>query len=68
VDEFEFTQTQKILVRNLKKDHFNRDRLPDAPIYWRRRGDDRFHPFTAGDFAGLRREFDAAERGALLDR
>jgi hypothetical protein len=68
VDEFEFTQTQKILVRHLKKDHFNRDRLPDAPIFWRRRADDRFHPFTAQDFADLRRDFEAAERAALLDR
>ncbi len=28
VDDFEYTQTQKVLVRNLKKVHFDRRRLP----------------------------------------
>src|SRR5262249_23581666 len=37
VDEFEYTQTEKILVRNLKAVHFDRRRLPDEPIYWRTR-------------------------------
>jgi fatty-acyl-CoA synthase len=66
VDEFEYTQTQKILVRNLKRDHFHRERLPDAPLFWRRRGDDRFRPLTKDDFASLRRAFEAAERETLL--
>ena len=35
VDEFEYTGTAKILVRNLKQVHFCRRRLPDAPLYWR---------------------------------
>jgi len=68
VDDFEFTQTQKILVRSLKKDHFHRERLPDAPIFWRRRGDDAFLPFEAQDFAALREEFRRAERLELLER
>ncbi len=68
VDEFTFTQTQKVLVRELKKDHFHRDRLPDAPIYWRERGDTAFRPFSPEDFAGQRAVFAAAERLELLDR
>lgn len=68
VEDFEFTQTQKILVRHLKRDHFHRERLPDAPIYWRRRGDDRFRPFGKEDFAALRQEFRAAEREQQLER
>ncbi len=68
VDEFEYTQTQKVLVRNLKKLHYDRRRLPDAEIYWRRRGDDRFQTFTASDYEALRGEFAAAERLDLLDR
>lgn len=68
VDDFEFTQTQKILVRHLKKDHYHRGRLPDAPIYWRRRGDTEFRPFGPEDFAQVRREFTKAERIELLDR
>ncbi len=68
VDEFEYTGTQKILVRNLKQRHFDRRRLPDAALFWRRRGDDRFRPFTAADYEALRREFESAERLELLDR
>ena len=68
VDEFEYTQTEKILVRNLKKVHFDRNRLPDAPLYWRKRGDDSFKPLTAGDYDGLRKEFAKAEKLDHLDR
>ena len=64
VDEFEYTQTQKILVRNLKQDHFDRGRLPDAPIYWRERGDTTFRPFGKDDFEALR----AALRGRRAGR
>ncbi len=67
VDEFEYTQTQKVLVRNLKKLHFDRRRLPDAAIYWRQRGDESFRPFASDDYEALRRDFAAAEREHLLD-
>jgi fatty-acyl-CoA synthase len=66
VDDFEFTQTQKILVRNLKRDHFHRGRLPDAPLYFRRRGESSFRPFGKDDFEALRAAFAAAERDRLL--
>lgn len=68
VDEFEYTETQKVLVRHLKAVHFDRRRLPDAPIFWRTRGDDRFREFAAVDFDSLREQFVAAERADLLDR
>jgi fatty-acyl-CoA synthase len=68
VDDFEYTQTQKVLVRNLKNVHFDRNRLPDAPIYWRGRTDQSFRPFTRQDYDRLREEFAAAERLELLDR
>ncbi|HEY8516120.1 MAG TPA: AMP-binding protein [Candidatus Binatia bacterium] len=69
VDEFEYTQTEKILVRNLKKVHFDLNRLgDDARIYWRRRGDTTFHPFTRSAYEELRREFAEREKLDLLDR
>jgi hypothetical protein len=68
VDEFEFTQTQKILVRNLKVDHFNRRRLADAALYWRERGDTTFKPFSAANYELLRERFAAAERLQTLER
>jgi len=68
VDEFEYTQTQKILVRNLKAVHFDRRRLPDEPIYWRQRGDTTYRVFSKSDFEQLQKAFEASERGHLLDR
>jgi fatty-acyl-CoA synthase len=67
VDDFEYTETQKVQVRTLKAIHFDRRRLDSEAIYWRRRGDDRFRPFTAEDYERLRHEFGAAERLHLLD-
>jgi fatty-acyl-CoA synthase len=67
VDEFEITQTQKILVRSLKAVHFDRRRLPDAPIFWRERGDAAYRPFSRGDYERLREEFARAERLGLLE-
>jgi fatty-acyl-CoA synthase len=67
VEDFEFTQTQKILVRSLKRAHFDPQRSPD-PVFWRRRGDDGFRRFTADDFAALRSDFARSERLELLER
>ncbi len=68
VEEFEYTETQKILVRHLKQQHFDPRRLTDDPVFWRRRGDTTFHRFTPEDYEALRQEFVAAERIQLLDR
>jgi hypothetical protein len=68
VEEFEYTATQKVLVRNLKRLHFDRHQLSDDPIFWRRRGDTTFRPFAAEDYEALRGEFAASERLRLLDR
>jgi fatty-acyl-CoA synthase len=68
VEDFEYTQTQKVLVRNIKKAHFDRYRLPRAAIYWRQRGDSTYKPFTASDYENVRAEFAAREKLDLLDR
>ena len=68
VDDFEFTQTQKILVRQLKAVHFNRRILSEEPIFWRERGDESFKPFSRDDYETLRTEFEAAERLQILER
>jgi fatty-acyl-CoA synthase len=67
VDEFEYTGTQKILVRPLKAVHFDRRRLPEEPIFWRERGEATFKPFSTEDFATLQEAFERAERSDLLD-
>jgi fatty-acyl-CoA synthase len=68
VEEFEYTQTEKILVRNLKKLHFDRNRLPDAPLYFRQRGDTGFRELGDTEYAALRADFERAEKLDLLDR
>ncbi len=68
VDDFEYTQTQKVLVRNLKKVHFDRRRLANEPLFYRVRGDKSFREFTKGDFDALQKEFVARERAEMLDR
>jgi fatty-acyl-CoA synthase len=69
VDEFEYTQTEKILVRNLKQVHFDRNRLPSgAPVFFRVRGDTTFRPLGDAEYAQLREEFAAREKLDLLDR
>jgi fatty-acyl-CoA synthase len=68
VDEFEYTQTEKILVRNLKRVHFDRNRLGDAAIFFRTRGDTTYRPLRAADYEKLRAEFAAREKLDLLDR
>jgi fatty-acyl-CoA synthase len=68
VEEFEYTQTQKVLVRNLKAVHYDRRRLPDAALYWRERGDPTFRVLSPGDFEAIRARFEQAERAELLDR
>ncbi len=68
VDEFEYTQTQKILVRNLKNVHYDVRRLEGVELFWRTRGGDSYLPFGAEDFEKLEKDFEAAERADLLDR
>ena len=68
VPEFEYTKTEKILVRNLKRVHFDRRRLAAERLYWRRRGDHGFIEFTAADYEALRTQFAEAEKLDLLDR
>jgi hypothetical protein len=67
VEDFEFTGTQKILVRNLKGTHFDPKRVRDE-LYWRERGDTSFKPFTGAEYAALRTRFEHAEKLQLLER
>jgi fatty-acyl-CoA synthase len=67
VDDFDYTGTQKVLVRHLKKANFNPGKVSD-PLYWRERGDKSFRQFSPDDYSALRQSFEAAERAELLDR
>jgi fatty-acyl-CoA synthase len=67
VEEFEYTQTQKVLVRNLKKVNFDLNRV-SHPVWFRERGDTTFRELTRDEYQKLRDEFEASERLELLDR
>jgi fatty-acyl-CoA synthase len=67
VDGFEYTGTQKILVRNLKGVHFQPSKVK-GPLFWRERGDKSFKPLGDADYAKLREHFAKAERLNLLER
>jgi fatty-acyl-CoA synthase len=67
VEDFEYTGTQKILVRNLKAVHFQPAKVA-GPLYWRERGDKCFEPFTTSDYNHLREHFAQTERLPLLER
>jgi fatty-acyl-CoA synthase len=67
VADFEYTQTQKVLVRNMKKVHFDLRRVAGDEIYWRRRGDSAYRRFSQQDYEAMRTEFAARERLQLLE-
>ncbi len=64
--EFEMTETQKILVRPLKRHYF---RLKDdAPVYFRERGDECYRLMTASVYEELEQRFRDNGRLDLLGR
>jgi hypothetical protein len=64
---FPVTDTQKIMVRPYKKDHFNIEKNPDMRVYYRERGDTTYHELTAEKFAEIKNNFLKNGRTALLD-
>jgi len=66
VDDFSFTETKKILVRDLKRSHYSPLYTAD-PVFWRRRGDSTYRRLAQDDYDLLRAEFVAAERLNILE-
>lgn len=64
--EVPMTPSNKILVRELRRQKFRPDATTD-PILWRERGDPRYRPFTRNDYENVRSEFATAGREQLLD-
>jgi len=68
VDEFTYThQTQKILIRPLKRQHFNVEMHEEMQVYYRQRGDDAYHPLTAEAYEGIKQKFAENGRQQLLN-
>lgn len=67
VGDFEFTRTEKVLVRPLKHEFYNLEWLPEGTVYFFRRGFDKYKLFTKKDLEALRAEFKETGREQLLD-
>jgi fatty-acyl-CoA synthase len=63
--ELPMTATNKILVRELRRQKFRLDEAAD-PIWWSERGDSTYKPFTRADYDRVVGEFRAAGREGLL--
>jgi fatty-acyl-CoA synthase len=66
IDAFSLTNTQKILVRPFKKEHFDVERHPEMKVYCRERGDTRYRKLTRARFEKIRKGFEATGRLGLL--
>jgi len=67
VDDFELThQTQKVLTRPLKREHFNMEKIPQMNVYFRRRGDTCYKKLTKEEFDKIKEEFEKTGRVHLL--
>lgn len=68
VDAFPVNDTQKIMIRPFKREHFNLEARPDMKVYYRRRGDTTYHPLTPEAFQEIREAFRRNGRDPLLNR
>jgi fatty-acyl-CoA synthase len=66
IDKFAVTDTQKIIVRPFKRENFNLESLPSMRIYFRRRGDNAYHPLTPDEFRKIKQEFRINGREMIL--
>jgi fatty-acyl-CoA synthase len=63
--EVPMTATNKVLVRELRRQKFRLEEVAD-PIWWRERGDTIYKPFTRNDYERVVAEFRATGREHLL--
>ena len=67
VSDFEYTRTQKVLVRPLKHEFYNMEWVPEGTVFHYRRGFDGFRAFSRADLEALRAEFRVNGREQLLE-
>jgi fatty-acyl-CoA synthase len=68
IDSFSLTDTQKLLVRPYKREHFDLESHPNMVIYFRQRGDTQYRRFTEQNYKALKKAFIDADREALLSQ
>ena len=66
VDKFPVTDTQKIIVRPFKREHFNIENNSGMQIYFRQRGDNTYRRLTPDAFNKIREDFKTNGRETIL--
>jgi len=67
VDTMPMSETQKVLARELKREHFDLASHPDMRVWLRERGDETYRPMTCADYDAVRHRFAENGRERLLD-
>ena len=66
IESFPVTDTQKIMVRPFKREHFNLEGNPGMQIYYRKRGDDTYQRLTLDEFGKIKEAFRLNGRETIL--
>jgi len=66
IEKFPVTDTQKIIVRPFKREHFDLECNPDMQIYYRQRGDDTYRRLTQDEFGKIKEAFRSNGRETIL--
>lgn len=66
IEKFPVTDTQKIMVRPFKREHFDLEGNPGMQIYYRRRGDDTYRRLTLDEFGQIKEAFKVNGRETIL--
>jgi len=66
IKEFILTNTQKIMIRPFKREHFDIEARPDMEIYFQQRGDTTYHKLTPEAFEKIKTSFVEMQREGLL--
>lgn len=68
IESFPVTDTQKIMVRPYKKEHFDIENNPGMVVYFRERGMDTYRKLTPEKFSEIRKAFRKNGRESLIAR
>ncbi len=68
IDAFPVTDTQKIMVRPYKKEHFDVECHPGMVVYYRERGMDTYEKLSLEKFTALKENFKKNGRESLISR
>lgn len=67
MDALPLSPTHKVLVRQIKREHFNLHAHPEMAIWFRQRGDTTYRRLGMEEYEAFRRQFEANGRGHLLE-